>query len=61
MHGHAEGLSEQGCVVFSEDKGCTSVKQNSNNIMNNNKNMNRMANFSFLTIVHTSFFSLDTY
>ena len=27
----------------------------------NNKNMNKMANFSFLTIAQTSFFSLDTY
>jgi len=45
-----------------ENKGCSSVKQN-NNIMNN-KNMNKMANFSFLTIAHSSFFfffSLDTY
>jgi len=32
------------------------VKQN-NNIMNN-KNMNKMANFSFLKIAHTSFFHL---
>jgi len=31
------------------------VKQN--NIMNN-KNINKMANFSFLTIAHTSFFHL---
>ena len=31
------------------------------NIMNNKKNMNKMANFSFHTNVCTSFFSLDIY
>jgi len=39
------------------------VKQNKNNNNNNimnNKNINKMANFSFLTITHASFFSLDT-
>jgi len=41
-----------------KDKGCRLVKQN--NIMNT-KNMNKIENFSFLTIAHTSFFSLDTY
>jgi len=60
-HGHAEELSEQGCVVFQgkvEDKGYK-VSETKNN--KKKKNMTKMANFSFLTIAHTFFLSLDTY